>query len=275
MSATPLSEQRASVAGLEVFWRSAPTPDGRAAPLYLHGVPTCSDDWLPFLARTGGVAVDLPGFGRSDKPADFDYSIEGYAEFLRAFVDAAGLDRFALVTHDWGSVGLALAQDVPERVDRLVALNGVVGLRGYEWHRLARLWRRPLLGEMAMGFTLRFVMRALLRESNVTEGSLPPEMVAYAYEHFDHGTQRAILKLYRSAPEESLEAAGDRLGELTCPALVIHAMRDPYIGPRHSRDLADRLGGEVRVEELPDAGHWPWVGDRPDVIDTVADFLMT
>src|SRR3712207_6684010 len=68
-------ERRAEVAGIEVAWREA--PEGGAPILYVHGVPTASWDWIPFLERTGGFAPDLPGFGSSDKPADFDYSIAG------------------------------------------------------------------------------------------------------------------------------------------------------------------------------------------------------
>ena len=53
------------VEGLPVGWRSAPF-EGTPA-LYLHGVPNSSLTWLPFLERTGGVALDLPGFGESVK----------------------------------------------------------------------------------------------------------------------------------------------------------------------------------------------------------------
>jgi pimeloyl-ACP methyl ester carboxylesterase len=45
-----------------VFYRSAEAPD--VPVLYLHGIPTSSDDWIEFLARTGGIAPDLIGFGR-------------------------------------------------------------------------------------------------------------------------------------------------------------------------------------------------------------------
>jgi pimeloyl-ACP methyl ester carboxylesterase len=59
-----VDEHTIEVAGAPVFYRSAPNPAG-APPLYLHGVPTSSDDWVTLLARTGGVAPDLIGFGRS------------------------------------------------------------------------------------------------------------------------------------------------------------------------------------------------------------------
>ncbi|MEJ7716582.1 MAG: alpha/beta fold hydrolase [Thermoleophilaceae bacterium] len=165
-----LEERRIEVDGVPVFWREAPTPAGRAPALYLHGVPTNSDDWVPFLERTGGVALDLPGFGRSGKPTEFDYSIPGYRRFLHAFLDKLGLERISMVVHDWGGVGLALAQEAPERIQRLVVANCVPLLPGYRWHRIARVWRTPVLGELFMGFTNRMSFRVISRESNATPG---------------------------------------------------------------------------------------------------------
>ena len=53
--------------------------------------------------------------------------------------------------HDWGSVGLAFAQRLPERVERLVLTACVPFVPGYRWHRVARGWRTPLVGELADG----------------------------------------------------------------------------------------------------------------------------
>jgi pimeloyl-ACP methyl ester carboxylesterase len=253
------SERRQEVGGVETFWHERPAPF-----LYLHGVPTDADDWLPFLERTGGHAPDLPGFGRSGKPPHFDYSMPGYVRWLREYLDVAGLDRFSLVVHDWGVVGLALAQQMPERIERLVVIDAVPLLPGYEWHRAARLWRTPLVGEMAMGLTFKRTLR---------KGGVPDELVDRAYSRFDHGTQRAILKLYRSAPPATLAAAGAHLGEITASALVVWGAEDEYLPTDFARVYAERLGGDARVEIVEGARHWPWV-ERPDVIDTVAGFLL-
>ncbi|HYM46693.1 MAG TPA: alpha/beta hydrolase [Solirubrobacteraceae bacterium] len=258
---------------LPVFWREAPV-DGALAgapPLYLHGVPTNSDEWLPFLARTGGLAPDLPGFGRSGKPGHFDYTIEGYAAFIERYLDLAGAARVSLVVHDWGAVGLAFAQRHPERIARLVVINAVPFLPGYRWHRTARVWRTPLLGELAMGATTRTVLRLSSRESNATPGPLPDAWLDMVLDHFDQGTQRAILRLYRSSSPGVLAAAGARLAELSMPSLVVWGLADPYIPARFARAYAGALPSSELLE-LPDAGHWPWL-DRPDVIDRVAGFL--
>jgi pimeloyl-ACP methyl ester carboxylesterase len=268
-----VQERREQIAGIEVLWREAPMQGGAAPVLYLHGVPTCGDDWLPFLERAGGYAPDLPGFGRSDKPAHFDYSIAGYAGFLREFVDHLHLDRFSLVVHDWGAVGLALAQAMPERIERLVAIAPVPFLPGYRWHRVARVWRTPLAGELFMGFAFRWNMRQFSKEWLAAPGPAPDEWVDRVWRNFDHGTQRAILKLYRSAPPATLAAAGERLGAIEAPALVAWGQDDPYLPPEFAGQLADALGGPANAVVLEGARHWPWL-DRPELVDTVAEFLL-
>src|SRR6266516_8201474 len=109
-----VTSHTADLDGQPVFWRTAPGADPPV--LYVHGVPTNSDIWVPFLERTGGLAPDLQGFGRSGKRGDLDYTITGYHRFLERFLDHVGADRFRLVVHDWGVVGLALAQAAPQRV---------------------------------------------------------------------------------------------------------------------------------------------------------------
>jgi pimeloyl-ACP methyl ester carboxylesterase len=259
------SEHTATLGDQPVFWRAADAAagdPGGAPVLYLHGVPTSSDLWLPFLERTGGLAPDLPGFGRSGKRGDGDFTIEGYARFVGAFLDLTGTDRVRLVVHDWGAAGLVWAQRHPERVERLVVIDGVPLLPGYRWHPLARAWRTRALGEFAIGLTTRFAMRRLM----------PRDLADTQWPHFDQGTQRAILRLYRTSPEERLAQAGADLHRIGAPALVLHGERDPFVPARFADDYAAALGPGARAERVPGAGHWPWY-DRPEVVDRVATFL--
>jgi pimeloyl-ACP methyl ester carboxylesterase len=269
-----LNENTAEIDGRPVFWRSAASADagaGASVPLYLHGVPSSSDDWLEFLARTGGLAPDLPGFGRSGKPGSLSYTIAEYDRFLERFLDELEVERVSMIVHDWGSVGLAFAQRQPERVERLVIINAVPFLPGYRWHRAARVWRTPLLGELAMGALNRRTLRLGSKESNVTPGPMPQAWQDSVLEHFDQGTQRAILRLYRSSPPEVLQSAGADLARLDMPALVVWGMQDPYIPGRFGAAYATALA-QAYLIELDDAGHWPWL-DRPDVIERVTEFV--
>ena len=267
------SDHESELDGLPVFWREAPAPAGvTGAPvLYLHGVPECSDTWLQFLERTGGVAPDLPGFGRSGKPGSLLYTIAEYEDFLERFLTERELERVSLVMHDWGAVGLAFAQRHPERIERLVIINAVPVLPGYRWHRAARIWRTPGLGELAMGAVSERTLRFLSKETNATPGPMPEAWLASVLDHFDQGTQRAILRLYRSSPPEVLARAGAHLSLLEAPALVVWGMSDPYLPARFGRDYAEALP-HAELFEVADAGHVPWL-DRPEVLERVVSFL--
>jgi pimeloyl-ACP methyl ester carboxylesterase len=236
--------------------------EGDAPILYVHGVPNGAVMWKPFLERSGGIAVDLPGFGESGKRGDLDTSFEALGRFVGDFADHVGLDRVRLCMHDWGGVGLLWAMREPTRVERVVLIDAVPFLPGYRWHPTARRWRRRGIGELAMGFSVRPVLRR----------ALPKGMGDEVADAFDVGTQRSILRLYRSAPEDALARAGEGLKAITAPALVVWGERDPYIPPSFAQDYADALGGPTEVQVHPGAGHWPWLR-APDVVTNVTDFL--
>jgi pimeloyl-ACP methyl ester carboxylesterase len=247
-----VERHHSEVDGTLVSWLSAPGADPPV--LYVHGVPDSAELWTPFLERTGGIAVDLPGFGASGKPASWPYSFEGYAAFLPAFLDHLGIDRVRLVAHDWGAVALTLGP----RIERLVAIDVLPLLPGHRWHWVARAWRTPVLGELGMGFTNRTLLRRL--------GGLSAVHADQVLRHFDHGTQRAILKLYRSAGPPSIDLAA-----LDAPALVVWGGRDRYLDPAWAERVARALGGPAEVETVPDGSHWPWL-EAPEIVEGIADF---
>ena len=87
------------------------------------------------------------------------------------------------------------------------------------------------------------------------------------------GAWPQALRLYRSADEPALAAAGARLGELGCPALVLWGADDPYLPLEFARRYAEVFpGAELDVAER--AGHWPWI-DRPELVDRVLAFLRS
>lgn len=262
-----VEERQAEIDGEPIVWREAPG----ASVLYVHGVPTSSAIWVPFLERTGGVAVDLPGFGRSTKRGDYPFTIAGYTAFLDRFTELVGLDRFRLCVNDWG--GLALHWAATRRaasVERLALIDALPLLPGYRWHRIARAWRAKPIGEIAMGLSVKPALRRQLNRSNVKP--VPDAFVDTVARDLDQGTQRAILTLYRSADEDDLAEAGAHLGQLEAPALIVHGERDPYIASDFANAYAEALGGPAETLLVPDAGHWPWL-DRPDLVETVAAHL--
>jgi pimeloyl-ACP methyl ester carboxylesterase len=261
------------VDGVSTFFRRLPG-DGPPV-LFVHGNPTHSEDWLPFLERMRGpaLALDLPGWGRSARPSpfEFDYSMDGLGRFVGRFLQRQSVDRHSLVVHDWGAVGLLPAQEEPERVERLVAINVVPFLPGYSWHRTARIWRTRGLGELSNRLWNRRLLDYGLRESRGDWSRHEPAFVEMIWDHFDRETRTAVLRLYRSADPDRLAAAGSRLGSITAPALVVWGLRDRYLPGRFGAALANRLPNAELIEAAR-AGHWPWL-DEPKLVDRVVDFL--
>jgi pimeloyl-ACP methyl ester carboxylesterase len=102
--------------------------------LLLHGWPTSSYLWRGILGTLGqsnrAIALDLPGFGRSDKPLDVSYDFGFFDRILTGFLAELAIDRVGLAVHDLGGpVGLHWSARHPERLTRLALLNTIVYAR--------------------------------------------------------------------------------------------------------------------------------------------------
>ena len=257
-----IDEETIELDGQPAFLRRA--GDDAVPILYLHGLPTSSDDWTGPLQLGGGIAVDLPGFGRSGKRGDLDYSLAGHVAFVQRLLEELGIGEVRLCLHDWGAaVGLAWASTQPDRVKRLVVVNGVPLLHGFAWRGWARVIRAPVIGPVAVGSAYKPVVRVLSRRATAPGATLPKELQASVVRHLDLGTERALLRLLRSADPELLAQAGTELGRIDAPALVLAGARDPWIAPRFAAGYAATLG-DATLETVQDAGHWPWI-ERPEV----------
>jgi pimeloyl-ACP methyl ester carboxylesterase len=264
------------VDGVSTFFRRL-QGDGPPA-VFVHGNPTDSGDWQPFLERLErpAVALDLPGWGRSERPApaEFDYSMNGLARFFTRFLQRMAIEDYSLVVHDWGAVALIAAQDEPDRLRRLVIVNAVPLLPGYRWHRTARIWRTRGLGELSRYLSRRRLVDLGLRESRARWGRHDPALVAQVHEQLrDPRGVAAILRLYRSADPDRLAEAGEHLGAIHAPTLVVWGMRDRYLPGRFAAAYAERLQ-RAELAEAPEAGHWPWI-DQPALVDRMVGFLRT
>lgn len=271
--AGPIESETKELAGIQAHfrWRA-----GEGVPtVFVHGNPTHSADWLPFMeACSGGVlALDLPGFGRSERPSPdlFAGGMHDHADWLERVLDQLEVGDFNLVVHDWGGLALIAAARRPERVRRLVVINAVPLLAAYRWHWIARIWRRRGAGEAFNALTTRRALALLLRLARADNAAMPDDFIEMIWGAWDRGMAAAILRLYRSADPEALEAAGAHLDRLEGPTLVLWGQQDPYLGPEVGRAYAERLPAAELVE-IDDAGHWPWI-DQPQLIGRVCEFL--
>ena len=241
---------------------------GTEAVVFVHGNPGAGEDWRALVEQAGefmlAVAPDMPGFGRAAKPADFDYTVEGYARHLDALLQAMGIQRVHLVLHDFGGPwGLAWAAAHPAQVGSVTLINTGV-LRGYRWHFLARIWRTPLLGELFQAITTRAGFRLLLKWGNPR--GLPPAFADRMFDDFDAGTRRAVLRLYRATSDIDGYAAQATaaLRPHSLPALVIWGEADPYLPSRFAVQQRETFP-DAEVVRLPDSGHFPFA-DHPQAV---------
>jgi pimeloyl-ACP methyl ester carboxylesterase len=269
MNPVSLRIRELHVEGIRTVLREAGPSHDREAVVFVHGNPGSSLDWASLMERVGGlcraVAWDAPGFGKADKPREFPQTVDGHAEFINKALDALGIDRAHLVVHDFGGPwGLRWAATHPDRFASAVLVNTGV-LLDYRWHVVARIWRSPVLGELFMAVTNRFVFRALLRRGNPR--GLPGEFVDRMYDDFDRDTRNAVLRLYRATDvAATAQPLAEALRPLDRPVLVVWGANDPYI-PLAEAKIQTRTFPSAQVIVLDDSGHWPFI-DNPDAVET-------
>jgi pimeloyl-ACP methyl ester carboxylesterase len=144
------------VDGANVHYQEFGQP-GDPTLLLIHGYTASTFAWrtvAPMFADEGFhvIAVDLLGFGYSEKPRWFDYSIEAQARQVSRFMDRMGIGRATVVGSSYGgAVASTVALDYPERVEKLVLVNAVCNdnLRSMPVLRLAAI---PGIGEAIVPF---------------------------------------------------------------------------------------------------------------------------
>jgi pimeloyl-ACP methyl ester carboxylesterase len=228
--------------------------------LLLHGLGASSYSWrfaLPEFARDHEVfAPDFPGFGRSEKPVDFDYSIVGLHAWLVALMDQLGIARARMVGNSMGgAIALWTALETPARVERMALL----GTPAYPENRPRVLWPLswPVIGriyEAAMGErTLRWIVKTtFVDQTKITE-----ELIAEYLEPLKSAAgRRAVAEFIRHAVPPNHREIIARYPGITQPALVLVGDSDTMVGPAGAERLARDLPN-ARFVCLERCGHAP------------------
>jgi pimeloyl-ACP methyl ester carboxylesterase len=239
--------------------------------LFLHGNPDSGVMWDDVASRLGTrfrcVAPDLPGFGRSGVPDGYTPSLDGMAQFVEQFLTAANIPRpLDLVAHDFGGpFAFAWAVKHPESVRRIIALNTVF-FSDYRWHFWARVWRTPVLGEIAMALMNKAGFAHELRRGS---RGLPQAHIDETWALMTRRMKREVLRLYRATDPKNFPAYERDFQALTKvkPTLVIWGDKDPYIAP----SFAERFNAR-KVVHLP-VGHWAMIEAPAECAAAIAEFL--
>jgi pimeloyl-ACP methyl ester carboxylesterase len=268
----PVSGERDTVVD-GVRWRSRETAGNGFPVIYVHGLLSTSASWKRAVAAASGgrpsVAVDLPGFGYSDRPWPYDYTVGGQAEALLRYLDTRGFERVALVGNSLGgAVCLVAAAARPSRVSALVLVGSASPVSSIPWN--FRLLRAPVVGELEMEFLIRPVMEAALRyrlfarAERVTQEEVDEDWTSVRVP----GTRRAALAAVRS----SSRGYEGLLARIRVPTLVLWGKGDKILPPEEGLHLATEVPG-ARLVVLPDTGHLPQEETPEEFSHAVSQFL--
>jgi haloalkane dehalogenase len=262
-------------AGLRLHYLEA----GRGDPvLLLHGIPTSSFLWravmVPVSERRRVVAVDLPGFGRSDKPLDANYGFTFYERVIDAFLEKLRITRTALVVHDLGGpVGLFWAVRHADRLTELALLNTLIypetswAVKLFVLASLTPILRELLSSPWGIATGMRLGVE---RKERMTE-----DVIARYQEPFrDRAARRALLKASHGLHPKGMKEIADKLPALRTPVRIIYGEADRILPDvaltmrRVQRDLP-----QAQITALPGCGHFLQEDDPEQVGALLSEFL--
>lgn len=220
----------------------------------IHGVPDTPILWDALIKQLGlgkdqVRAPALPGF-TAPPPPNFTASKEAYVDWLidQLETEYAATGPIDLVGHDWGAIlCIRAAQLRPDLIKSWTAMNAVI-LPGAHWHRVARLWQKPVVGKVLMACTRPWIARRMLPKVG-----MPAAMVNRDPHRFNRYMKRSILGLYRSAINVDNEW-GDDLANLAKRGLVIWGGQDRFMSVKKAKRFSKMW--DVPLHINPKQGHW-------------------
>lgn len=239
--------------------------------LLLHGWPTQAALWrhvLPALGRTHrAIALDLPGFGESSKPADASYSFRFHGRVLTGLLDALGLDEIGLVVHDLGGpIGLHWACEHPERIRELVLLNTIVfpdmswAVKLFVASTMMPGVRRALSSPWGIEQAMRFGVS--------DKGRIQGEVAAmYRRPFIDRNARKALLKAGHGLHPKGFDTLSSGLASFADRPCFLLYGEDDRILPRVA-DTMSRVKAilpQAELHAIANCGHF-LQEDRPDQV---------
>lgn len=244
--------------------------------LFVHGTPSWSFEFRDVIKSLSGryrcIAVDHMGFGLSDKPANYAYTLDSHKRNLQALIAHLQLQHFTIVVHDFGGpIGLSVAADMPERIDSLILANTWCFSveQEPEFKRMRAILGSPLLPFLYkyFNFSAKYILPAAFGEKS----RLTKEIHQHYLRPFGKASERqGTIGFARALLRDQawFEAVGRALGRLqNTPALILWGMQDTFV----TEKFLDKVNGyfpRAEVVRYPDAGHF--VLEEKSVLATAA-----
>tara|TARA_R110001583_G_scaffold48548_2_gene152141 strand:- start:1824 stop:2816 length:993 start_codon:yes stop_codon:yes gene_type:complete len=256
--------------------------------LLIHGFPTASIDWhavWPVLNQYFRlVTLDMMGFGLSDKPKEYQYSIHDQADIVQSLLNTLGITDYHLMAHDYGDT---VAQELlarqfererslsdcalQRRILSTVLLNG--GLFP-ETHRPVLM--QKLLASLLGGFLIKFYSFSKFKKTfeHICSQPLAEEELSIYWQLLQHNEGTAVMPKLIRYMQERKEFRSRWVGALEnngLPMRLIDGIADPISGA-HMADRYKSLIANADVIELEGVGHYPQVEAPQQVIFAALDF---
>lgn len=242
----------------------------------LHGFPSSSHDWAkvtPALAAGHTVlAPDFLGFGASEKPREYRYSLSEQADLIESLWGQAGIDSTAIVAHDYG---VSVAQELLARhaegalrvdIGAVAFLNGGIypGFHRPEPSQLALL--DPEHGPVISAAIDEAVFSMALAPT-FAEDFDAAEDTAAIWRSISRDEGQRIMHLlihYMPDRERHAERWTGALEQTDVPRSFVWGMLDPVSGAHMAERIRERLP-DAPLLALGDVGHWPQL-EAPDLV---------
>ncbi|MBC7712710.1 MAG: alpha/beta fold hydrolase [Rhizobacter sp.] len=246
----------------------------------LHGNPTWSffyRNLAKHFSKTNRVVVpDHIGCGLSDKPQDYEYTLENHIENTVSLIKKLGLKDITLIVHDWGgAIGMGVATRHPELIKKMVIMN-TAAFRSMEIPMRINILRNPV-GEWFIrtfnGFAGPATTMAVTKKLSplVKQGFILP------YDNFE--SRIATAKFVRDIPMDTshptyktLSNIEDKLKNLKVPTLLLWGEQDFCFTMNFQKRWLEFFP-DSKVKTFPDAGHYLVEDKTKEVIAEIETFL--
>lgn len=256
--------------------------------ILIHGLGDEADTWRhliePLADQFHIFAIDLPGFGRSEKP-DLDYSPQFFLSILKDFIEEMMLTKPILMGSSLGAIlSHGFAVENPEKVSGLILLDGSLIQEEpmLDWSLI--LMQIPILGEWLYSRLRKDPDAAYdsIRNVYYDLDSLPKADHDFFYQRvnkrvWSDGQRRAYLSTLRNVNywvKKSQDGLIERLEKLNIPTLVILGEFD-HLFPEENADAVIKAQATAKKVVIREAGHMPHQEKPQVVIDEVMKWLET
>jgi len=249
--------------------------------ILIHGYTSSTYVWhtvAPVFAEKGFhvLAVDLLGFGFSDKPSWFDYSIASQARMIERLMDRLGIGRATLVGSSYGgAVASSLALDYAERVEKLVLVDAVIN-DDVKNNSILKLAAIPVVGEILSPFLLdsKTFLKHRMRNTMAPENHhlITPDRIESVRRPLNAANaHRSVLATARAWDAGRVEEDAHLINQ---PTLIVWGKRDTITPIRDGEKLHESILNS-RFVIFKNCGHLPQEEAANGFADVVSDFCRS